>query len=142
MHRSYIFVVLRTGQVQPMPQSEYVRLLRGELALPQHLNETLRLADWYVEVKEGRPVALHNETYSVLHLDERGRVCPPRERRGTIANHAFYDALIRSKYSDPDEDPAVQRLRRELRTEYAWLPSDEERKALRALVFASAPHAA
>ena len=142
MHRTHIFIVLHTGQIEPLRQSQYVQLLRGEVTLPDYANETVRLADWYVEVTPGRPVAVHSETYSLLHIDEKGHVRDAHDRRGATANSAFYDALRRSSYSDPDDDPAVQRLRKELRSEYAWAPSDEERTVLHALVFATAPHAA
>jgi len=55
------------------------------------------------------------------------------------ANRAFYHALMNSRYSDPDEDPAVQNLRNELRSEYAWRPSDDERAKLQTLAFATPP---
>lgn len=54
MHRTHIFIVLQTGQIEPLRQSQYVQLLRGELTLPDYANETVRLADWYVEVTQGR----------------------------------------------------------------------------------------
>ena len=84
MHRTHLFIVLHTGQVEPLPQSQYVKLLRGELASPDYANETVRLADWYVEVRQGRPVALHNETYSLLHFDEKGHV-----RKQLDSEHAW-----------------------------------------------------
>lgn len=138
MHQTHIFIVLDTGQVEPLPQARYVKLLRGELQLPHYANRSVRIADWYVEVKEGRPVAIANETYSLVHLDERGQVRWPHERHGKRLNRAFYNALTNSAYSDPDEDPAVRRLRRELRSEYAWRPSDQERRTLHSLVFRDA----
>jgi hypothetical protein len=139
MHQTQIFIVLDTGQIEPVLHSQYLKLLRGELALPEYANQTVRIADWYVVVEAGRPVSLHNETYSLLHFDENGRVRWPQERHGERANRAFYNALMSSTYSDPDDDPAVQRLRRELHSEYAWRPSDEELKTLHILGFASAP---
>ena len=138
MHETQIFIVLDTGQIEPLLPSQYVKLLRGELALPEYANRTVRVADWYVLVEKGRPVSLHNETYSLLHFDANGWVRWPHERHGQLANRAFYNALRSSPYADPDEDPAVRRLRKELHSEYAWRPSDEELKALHTLVF-SAP---
>lgn len=79
MHETRIFFVLDTGQVEPIPQTEYAKLLRGDLALPEYANETVRLADWYVELADGRPVALRDETYSLLRFDAHGRVAPPRD---------------------------------------------------------------
>lgn len=137
MHRTEIFFLLDTGQIEPLPHAQYVKLLRGESTLTDYANQTVRVADWYVEVRDGRPCSVHNETYSLLHFDEHGRVCWPHERHGKRANRMFYDTLTTSTYSDPDEDPAVQQLRRELRSEYAWLPSDDERRTLHAALFAS-----
>ena len=139
MHQTQIFIVLDTGQIEPLPHGQYVRLLCGELALPEYANQTLRIADWYVEIRDGRPVSVHNETYSLLHFDEHGRIHRPHERHGERANRAFYQVLVNSSYSDPDEDPAVQRLRKELHSEYAWMPSDAERSMVRTLVFANPP---
>lgn len=138
MHRTLIFFLLDSGRTEPIERSEYVRLLGGDIRLRKYANQTVRVADWYVEVRDGRAVSLANETYSLLRLDGTGRVRWPHERSGERANHAFYAALTRSTCPDPDDDPVVRRLRGELRTEYAWRPSDAERRALQALVFPAA----
>ena len=135
MHESRIFLVFDAANIVSLAHTEYVALLRGELTFARYANQTVRLADWYVELREGRPVALYNETYSVLQFDERGSVQRDLERRGLPFNHRFYDALARSSYPDSDDDPLVQRLRKELQTEYAWRPNADERAALHALVF-------
>lgn len=135
MHQTRIFVVFSRGLIEPLAHANYVKLLRGELAVPEYANQSLRIADWYVEIREGKPVSVHNETYSLLHFDEHGRVRWAHERHGEAANKAFYQALRSSSYSDPDEDPAVRQLRRELHSEFAWTPSVEERHMLRSLAF-------
>ena len=135
MYRTHIFVVTDDGQIEPLPQPQYAKLLRGDIQLPRYANRAVRIADWFVEIKDDRPVGLINETYSLVHLDEHGRVRRRHERHGARVNRAFYDALANSAYPDADEDPAVQRLRGELQSEYAWRPSDQERRALFAIMF-------
>ena len=102
MHETRLFIVFPAGRIEPLPHDQYLRLLRGELALLRHASQTLRIADWYLEIRDGRPVSLVNETYSRLRFDARGRVCPPHEGSA----------------------------------EYAWMPGETERKAIRMLVFA------
>ena len=130
-HRTLIFLVL-DGAVTFVPQPQYARLLRGEWRLPEHAERTIRVADWYVEggsTGEPKPV---NETYSILQLDAHGGVDWRRCRIGGTRNQALYEALRNSTFDDPDDDPAVQRLRSELCDEVTWLPDREERKRLEA----------
>lgn len=130
-HRTLIFFVL-DGAVTFVPQPQYARLLRGEWRLPEHAERTVRVADWYVaagSTGEPKPV---NETYSILQFDAHGRVDWRRCRIGGTRNQALYEALRNSTFDDPDDDPAVQRLRSELCDEVSWLPDREERKRLEA----------
>lgn len=126
--------MLEDGKVRPVPQRDYVRLLRGEVHLPQHANKPVRVADWYVDVRDGRPASVVNETYSVLHLDARGAIDWSRCRLGTGRNRALYEALRASAYDDPDDDPAVRKLRAQACDELTWLPNSKERSALQRLL--------
>ena len=142
MHRTLVFLIPAPGHYERLSQPEYARLLRGDLALPQHAGRTLRVADWYVETRADRPTALIGETYSLVALGTDGRLRRPHDRRGETANHLFYEALANSSFDDPDDDPCVQHLRMKLGAEYAWRPSDIEREALSQIVFcASRPPA-
>ena len=138
MYKTFIFLFLDDGDIRPLAQADYVKLLRGESHLPEHANKVLRIADWYVEMPSGRPAKVVNETYSVVHLDARGTIDWSRCRLGLEPNHAFYEALRRSSYDDADDDPGVQKLRAELGDQVAWLPNSEERRRLERLLSAVA----
>lgn len=134
MHKTFIFFVLEDGELRPVPQRDYVKLLRGEAHLLEHANRAVRVADWYAEMHAGRPARVVNETYSVLQLDARGAIDWPRCRVGRGRNHALYEALRKSEYDDPDDDPGVRKLRAETCDEVAWLPNSEETARLHRLL--------
>jgi hypothetical protein len=141
-HKSVIFMLLENGGIRPLPQRDYVSLLRGELRLAEHSNEAIRVADWYTDMHAGQPARVVNETYSVLQLDARGAIDWGRCRVGRGRNHALYEALKKSEYDDPDDDPAVRKLRGETCDEVAWLPNSEERDRLQRLLHGGRENAA
>ena len=75
-HASYVFLLDDAGGVHAVPHALYVALARHEATAPMLASQTLRLADWYVRLKEGEPEAVVNETYGVVRIDEQGRVEP------------------------------------------------------------------
>ena len=128
-HRTLIFFVL-DGAVTFVPQPQYARLLRGDWHLPEHADRTIRVADWYVAAgSTGGPKPV-NETYSLLQLDAHGSIDWRRCRIGGTRNQALYEALKRSRYDDPDDDPQVRKLRAQMCDEVSWLPNSEERRRL------------
>jgi hypothetical protein len=131
MHRTLLFLVPEEA-VTLVPQPEYARLLRGEKRLEEHADTAVRVADWYYEIPDAGEPRLVNETYSVLRFDEAGRIDWARCRAGGPRNQALYEALRRSPYDDPDDDPAVRARRARLCDEVTWLPDRAERARLHA----------
>ena len=75
-HASFVFLLDEGNGVHPVPHALYVALARGEATLEAMAGQTLRLADWYVRLKDGAPHTVVNETYSMLRFDARGLVDP------------------------------------------------------------------
>lgn len=73
-HASYIFLLGDDGTVHPLPHALYVALARKGALAPSLAGQTLRLADWYVRLKEGEPQHLVNETYGLYRVDAQGQV--------------------------------------------------------------------
>lgn len=73
---SYVFLLDEGSGVHPVPHALYVALARGEVTLKAMAGQTLRMADWYVRLKDGAPNIVVNETYSLVSFDTRGRVDP------------------------------------------------------------------
>lgn len=73
-HASYIFLLDESGVVHPLPHALYVALARQEAVAPSLAGQTLRLADWYVRLKDSEPETVVNETYGVYQIDTQGRV--------------------------------------------------------------------
>jgi hypothetical protein len=73
-HASYVFLLDEAGGVHAVPHALYVALARHDAAAPMLAGQTLRLADWYVRVKDGEPQTVVNETYSLVHVDAKGQV--------------------------------------------------------------------
>lgn len=73
-HASYIFLLDVDGVVHPLPHALYIALARQEALAPSLEGQTLRLADWYVRLKDGEPETVVNETYGVYQIDAQGRV--------------------------------------------------------------------
>lgn len=71
---SYAFLLDEDGGVHAVPHALYVALARGEASAPSLAGQTLRLADWYVRLKDGAPDSVANETYSRLRFDAQGWV--------------------------------------------------------------------
>ena len=60
--------------VHPLPHPLYLSLARGEATAPEWAGATVRLADWYVRLKDGEPDAVAKETCSLMSFDAEGRV--------------------------------------------------------------------
>ncbi|BEP39079.1 hypothetical protein GmRootV59_60780 (plasmid) [Variovorax sp. V59] len=73
-HASYVFLLDEAGGVHAVPHALYVALARREAAAPAWAGRNLRLADWYVRLKDGEPDAIVNETYGLAHVDAQGRL--------------------------------------------------------------------
>lgn len=73
-HASYIFLLDEAGTVHPVPHALYVALARHEAVAPTLAGRNLRLADWYVRLRDGEPDVVVNETYGVYRVDAQGRV--------------------------------------------------------------------
>lgn len=71
---SYVFVLDEADGVHPLPHALYLSLARGKATAPEWAGATVRLADWYVRLKDGEPDAVANETYSLMSFDAEGRV--------------------------------------------------------------------
>jgi hypothetical protein len=72
-HASYIFLLTEDGGVHPVPHALYRALARGLAEAPMWARQTLRVADWYVRLKDGAPEQLVNAQYSWLRVDDSGR---------------------------------------------------------------------
>lgn len=73
-HASYVFLLDPQGQVHPLPHALYVALVRGAASAPEFAGQTLRLAEWYVRLKDTEPDSVVNEHYGFLAFDREGRV--------------------------------------------------------------------
>ena len=73
-YASYVFVLDEDHAVHPVPHALYVALVRGEALAETLAGQTLRLADWYVRLKNGAPDTVVNETYTQVRFDLQGRV--------------------------------------------------------------------
>jgi len=71
-HRSFQFVLTDT-EVYPLEHEFYVELVRGRSIFIEFAGQTLRLADWYLRMRDDSPKEVVNETYNWLVLDEAGR---------------------------------------------------------------------
>ncbi len=73
-HASYVFLLDEGGDVHALAHALYVALARGQASAPSLAGQTLRLADWYVRLKDGEPDTVVNETYSRVRFDAQGWV--------------------------------------------------------------------
>ena len=113
-HASYVFLLDEGSSVHPVPHALYVALASGLASAPALADQTLRLADWYVRLKDGEPDTVVNETYSLVRFDAQGHV-----------NWA-------STPSTHPHRPDVARV-----PEDAGWPTAEERERMQALLFRS-----
>jgi len=73
-HASYVFLLEDSSSVHAVPHALYVALASGQATAPALAGQTLRLADWYVRLKDGEPDTVANETYGLIRFDAEGRV--------------------------------------------------------------------
>jgi hypothetical protein len=135
MHQSYIFFFTDDGEMNTIPSSTYVSLVRGETSMARYSGKRVRVADMYVALDGGRPCRIENETYSFLYFDESGRADPHDGSNTIEENRAFYDAALNSPYSKVNCDPEVQKVREAAGKELSWLPTGEEHRRLRQSIF-------
>ena len=114
-HASYVFLLDQSSGVHAVPHALYVALVRAQATAPALAGQTLRLADWYVRLKDGEPDTVVNETYSLVRFDAQGRV----DWATTPATHPH-----RPDVATVPED--------------AGWPTVAERERMRALLFGSA----
>ena len=112
-HASYVFLLDEVTGVHPVPHALYVALARGEATAEAMAGQTLRLADWYVRLKDGAPNTVVNETYSMMRFDAQGRV-------------------------DPAHAPSAAQTAAAAALESAAWPSASERGRITALLFGAA----
>ncbi|GAC1407457.1 MAG: hypothetical protein NVSMB6_05140 [Burkholderiaceae bacterium] len=111
-HASYVFLLDTEGNIHPLPHTFYVALARGLTAAPTLADRTLRLVDWFVQLENGAPGRVINETYSRLYFDSTGKI-----------DFSMHSAVDPSGVKDTAGDSAQNR------------PSAEEYAALRKLLF-------
>ena len=73
-YASYVFVLDKENGVHPVPHALYLALARGQALAETLAGRTLRLADWYVRMRNGVPDTVVNETYTEIRFDSEGRV--------------------------------------------------------------------
>lgn len=73
-HVSYVFLLDKDSGVHAIPHALYVALARSLASAPTLAGQTLRLADWFVRLKDGNPDSIVNETYSQIRFDANGYV--------------------------------------------------------------------
>ena len=113
-HASYVFLLDKGSGVHAIPHALYVALATSQASAPALAGQTLRLADWYVRLKDGEPDTVVNETYSLVRFDAQGRV----DWATTPAPHPHH----------PDAGSVPE--------DAAW-PTVAERERMQALLFAS-----
>lgn len=123
MFKTIIFFLSSSEGIKQIDQEEYVRLVRGEQAAPEYAGQTVRVADWYVALRNGRFAEVENETYSFLSFDRTGRVIPPgrEEEVGdtpTLMQESGVGGLVKLEAGEHTE-------------ETTWLPSTTERALMR-----------
>lgn len=128
MLRTYLFFLPDSGELEPVPQDDYVRLVRGEQRVPKYAGRKIRVADWYVKVAQGIPAEVENETYTFLEFDQAGRVA----LHGLPGDEAC--AWPRGREDTAADEPAGQG---NLPAEGRWLPTGAEREQIRNVIFTS-----
>jgi len=76
-HASCLFLLDEGCAPVPLPHDEYVAIARRERGTPDLAGRRLRLADWYVRLKDGRPEQLVSEWYGWVEFDRAGCFDPP-----------------------------------------------------------------
>lgn len=120
-HASYVFLLDESSGVHVLPHALYVALAGGQASAEALAGQTLRLADWYVRLKDGEPDSVVNETYSLVHFDAQGRVARPPATTAPVHPGAL-----------PHPDSATV-------SEDAHWPTLAERERMRELLFGGAP---
>lgn len=111
-YASYVFLLDEAGGVHAVPHGLYVALASGQAEALELASKTLRLADWFVRLKDGEPDSVVNETYHLVRFDAKGKV----DWAGTPAPHPHR----------PDVAVVAQ--------DAGW-PSVHEREQMQALLF-------
>lgn len=74
LHQPYLFLMDGNGQVTALPQEKLAALAKGEADAPELAGKAIRMADWYVRMRDNMPDKVVNETYQWLSFDAAGRL--------------------------------------------------------------------
>lgn len=93
--------------------------------MPELAGRRVRVADWYVEYRQGQAVEVENETYTTLCFDQAGwaRYFPDSELGSTKASSV--DATDR--HAEPRTETEYARAG----TPGVWFPTEQERQHMR-----------
>ncbi|TWI56546.1 hypothetical protein IQ22_00996 [Pseudomonas duriflava] len=112
-YASFIFLLDETGEVEHLPHSLYLALVRAEKATSHLAGKRFRLVDWYVAMDEGKPSKVVREWYGWISFDKEGRYHPEADSLHTRESG--------ENYSNSNVDPTA-------------LPTAEERDQIERLL--------
>lgn len=127
MHKSLIFFLLDNGDIKILPHDQYADLVRSLQTLPSIASQTIRVADWYVELGDEPTAKLVNETYSILVIDQEGRV------DWTVTLASEIETSDPSAIQKGDAPIIPESNLKTKKPVISWLPNAAERKALNRL---------
>lgn len=125
-YRDYVFFQLNNRKILPVLHESYVALMHRIQPMHEYANRCVRVAIFYVEVADFQPVAVVNATYNLIEFDASGYAHPPPSKHSIQDNRAFFETVRRSLFDDIDNDPEVQKLRKNWGEDFSWLPSSME----------------
>jgi hypothetical protein len=125
-YEDYIFFRLNDKSLVPISHEDFVELVHGRKPMPEHADQHIRLAIFYVEMLDCRPKEIVNATYGLLKFDTSGFVDPAPQKHSLEDNREFFKTIAESGYDNIDCDPEIQQLREELEDEFSWVPTDSE----------------
>lgn len=136
-YQDYIFFKLNDESILNITHANYIDLVQGHMTMPAFAGQKLQVADLYVSIKNDKPDRIVNGTYSFLNFDQFGHADPHFQGNSLEDNKAFYDAVFNSEYSDINDDPVIQKVRRQIGDEFSWMPTEDEMKKMHAQIFRS-----
>ena len=122
-HETRVFALLDDGAMEAIPAPRYAALLRGEPGMPQYARRRARIADLYVELHDGRPATVSNETYSILYFDDVGKARPLPDADLIRENKSLHVASL----IDPYADAPRTRHGHPVPAATSWTPTTDER---------------
>ena len=135
-----VFLIDDNDSLQRLSMARYQRLIDGELGerLPQYAGKRVRCAMVYLEVERRTPQSIIRIDYTIMPLDEKGRIDRSEQEKEMRLIAEFMSPLssiFEEERTGKIVDARSQFAKKRYEQEFRWAPGPEIEEAIITAIF-------